>query len=381
MKVTSQGNVFSIHTDLLQTHNEIPPQFYSVRCSSERGYYLLLRAPLGMNGEKIYGVQHEKCEKVLNSFKNFERNLGVILSGDKGIGKSLFAKLLSVKAIEKGYPVLVVDQCYDGLRDFLESIDQECIVLFDEFDKTFDCEEQNELLPMLDGMSAGKKLFVVTCNSISRLNEFMVNRPGRFHYHLRFEYPDAAEVREYLEDKIPEQYYGEIQDVVIFSRKVKLNYDCLRAIAFELSMGIPFGEAIKDLNILNLSDKYYNVCLLYKNGTMLTASEIEMDLFDKGFRISIDLTDASERFVVSVGFLIEDIIWDESVQALTVPIEKLTFGYDESTSRRGIRSRIWDDDDEEERAKKKDICDRYKGLVPWKFVISYAYSSNPHYSA
>ena len=42
--------------------------------------------------EKAYGVHTEKLEKVMDSFKLFSRSLGVILSGDKGIGKSLFAK-------------------------------------------------------------------------------------------------------------------------------------------------------------------------------------------------------------------------------------------------------------------------------------------------
>ena len=87
--------------------------------------------------EKVYGVHPEKADKVIAAFAMFERNLGVILSGDKGIGKSLFARVLSSKAVKTGYPVIIVDQFIPGIASYIESIDQEAVILFDEFDKTF----------------------------------------------------------------------------------------------------------------------------------------------------------------------------------------------------------------------------------------------------
>lgn len=124
----------------------------------------------------------EKAEKVLRSFKVFQRNLGVILSGDKGIGKSLFARLLSAKAVEAGYPVIIVDQAFPGIASYIESIEQEVVFLFDEFDKTFgsnhDSDPQSTFLSLFDGTSQGKKLFIITCNSLHGLNDYMVNRPA-----------------------------------------------------------------------------------------------------------------------------------------------------------------------------------------------------------
>ena len=140
-------------------------------------------------------------------------------------------------------------------RAVFESIEQEVVVLFDEFDKTFDgikvsensASAQASMLSLFDGMSTGKKLFVITCNSLSGMNEYLLNRPGRFHYHFRFNYPTADEIREYLQDKLDKQYWEEIDKVISFSQKVDLNYDCLRAIAFELNMGDKFENAIQDL--------------------------------------------------------------------------------------------------------------------------------------
>lgn len=74
--------------------------------------------------EKVYGVQSGKVAKVLNSFKVFNRNLGVILSGNKGIGKSLTAKMIAQEAIKQGYPVILVSQYIPGIANFIEAIDQ-----------------------------------------------------------------------------------------------------------------------------------------------------------------------------------------------------------------------------------------------------------------
>lgn len=236
--------------------------------------------------EKVYGVHEAKVNKVMNGFKSFARSLGVILSGDKGIGKSLFAKMLCAKAVSEGYPVIVCDTCYPGIAHFIDSIDQELVVLFDEFDKTFksskDSEKQDAqaaMLSLFDGVSMNKKLFCVTCNDLSKLNDFLVNRPGRFHYHFRFEYPTKEEIEVYMRDHLPEVKWGEIDKVTDFARKIELNYDCLRAIAYELTLCASFEEAVADLNILK-PDRGQNCLffLMFDDGTRMH-EERSCDLF------------------------------------------------------------------------------------------------------
>lgn len=112
-------------------------------------------------------------------------------------------------------------------------------------------------------------MYIVTCNELYGLNEYIVNRLGRFHYHFRFEYPTAVEIRAYLEDKLEKKYYGEIDKVIDFAGHINLNYDCLRAIAFELNQGTTFEEAITELNILNVDMEEYDVYLYYETGDVL----------------------------------------------------------------------------------------------------------------
>lgn len=286
MKIVNTGNLYRIYSDDLKTYDQLPANTYLVNFSQMSGFYLEAYPNIEVT-EKIYGVHESKVAKILNSFKIFERSLGVILSGDKGIGKSICAKLLSQRSVEAGYPTLIVNSYVPGIADYLTSITQEVVVLFDEFDKTFGAKDesrpQEEMLTLFDGLSQGKKLFIITCNEIHRLNEFLVNRPGRFHYHLRFDYPTAEEITEYLKDKLPEFAYDEISKVVDFSAKVKINYDCLRAISFELAQGSTFEDAIKDLNIVNVDNEYYKVTAYFTDGSKTNTRECCVDLFSREF--------------------------------------------------------------------------------------------------
>lgn len=316
MKVINTGSNYSFYGDEVKTYDTLPSIAYTVEFSEKSGFYLERFSDINVK-EKIYGIHQEKVEKVFNTFTEFERSLGVILSGDKGIGKSLFGKMLSIKCVQEGYPLIIVNRYYQGIASFLDSIEQEVMVLFDEFDKTFGevragdgfANPQTELLSLFDGISQGKKLFVISCNSLRNISDFLVNRPGRFHYHFRFEYPGDTEITEYFTDKLEEQYRGEIEKVISFSKKVPLNYDCLRAIAFELNKGDPFEEAIKDLNIVNMNDEEYKLKLCFENGRSFTKESHTMDLFDEAGSERTWLYDSQGKYIY-VSFDICNVKWD-----------------------------------------------------------------------
>lgn len=318
MKVVSVGREYMIYDDSLKTHDKFPAQSYYLRFSKMRGFFLEAQDEIEIKEEKVYGVHNEKIQKVLSGFERSNRNFGVILSGYKGIGKSLFAKLLSKTAVDEGYPVIIIDHFIPGLAALLEDIKQEVVVLFDEFDKTFgnvkagdgEANPQDTLLSLFDGMSNGKKLFVVTCNSLQSLSDYLINRPGRFHYHFRFDYPSLAEIDEYMKDKLDEKYYGEIEKVKHFAIKVDLNYDCLRAIAFELNTGLHFEEAIKDLNIMNMSSEYFNLTLYFESGLTMTNRRVALDMFNKTDKYNVGMYDNKGREIGNISFIPGDFQFD-----------------------------------------------------------------------
>ena len=288
MKVINTGNTYRVYDNSLVTFEGFPANVYRINFNPMGGFFIE-KYPNIEVCEKIYGVHEKKVEKVLNAFNRSDKNLGVILSGPKGIGKSLTAKLIVEEGLKKDYPVFIVDTYYPGIADYINQIEQESIILFDEFDKTFCGKSENrdtlsdpqtEMLTLFDGLSVGKKLFVITCNEIRNLNDYLVNRPGRFHYHFRFEYPSNEEIATYLQDHLDKEYWDEIDKVVKFANKVNLNYDCLRAIAFELQNGEKFEIAIKDLNIVNTEREMFRITVKLKNGTVLKTRRSCLDLFD-----------------------------------------------------------------------------------------------------
>ena len=179
MNVVNSGSRYQIYGEDVKTYKNLPIGSYEVNFNKMTGFFLSSRSDLIVNEEKIYGNHEEKVNKVIRSFEISNRNFGIILSGQKGIGKSLFARVLAQKAIEANLPVITVNYYNPGIADFLASIEQEVVVIFDEFEKTFGKSEnmdpQEEMLTLFDGLDSGKKLFVITCNDVNKLNSYLIN--------------------------------------------------------------------------------------------------------------------------------------------------------------------------------------------------------------
>lgn len=367
MKAIKIGNRVEIYNDTVRTFDALPPKTYMVRFAKMSGFYLEEYADIAVNEEKVYGRQMEKARKVIAAYQRFDRNLGVILSGDKGIGKSLFARLLAVHAMEEGIPVLVVDKYIPGIATYLAGVNQRVMLLFDEFDKTFGGikppegaqEPQTEMLSLFDGISQGKKLFVITCNEIRHLNDCIVNRPGRFHYHFRFDYPSEGEIRSYLMDKLEQKYYDEINTIVEFSRKVDLNYDCLRAIALEVNSGERFGTAIQDLNILNLVQDKYDLEVHFKNGKVIGAQGIEVNFFSQDQK-NVYISEDNYHEIINVHFYTQDCEYDMQNRYAVIPAKKFMLTYDEDYE--------------------SELVNRMKALIPDFLILRKVRNQSLHYA-
>lgn len=284
MNVVNSGTRYQIYDETVQTYRHLPAGTYSVNFHPMAGFSLVQRTDMEAKESHIYGNTINKVAKTLTSYQRQNRNFGVILSGNKGIGKTLFVRLLAQKAIEIGYPVIIVDKYLEDVSNFLSSIEQDVLVIFDEFEKTYpitndeDC--QSELLSLFDGIDGGHKLFVVTCNDVSKLNSYLVDRPGRFHYHFRMTAPSNEEVLEYLNDNLLPQYrseklYHTLSNLAVM---MELPYDYLRAIVSELNQGYELQDTMSDLNISRPSDVRVDIEIVRKDGSIEYAYSRNVDL-------------------------------------------------------------------------------------------------------
>ena len=345
MQIINNGIEYSIIDGGSMFLDRLPPKVFSVCFSKMRGNFLSERLQPIAETHKIYGNTPVRVDKIFKTFSIRDRNLGVLLSGCKGMGKTVFMRHLSNVANKMGYPVIIVDNNLPGISDFISKIEQEVVVIFDEFEKTFlkDGEiegdqqgGQTQFLTLFDGMGGGKKLFVVAVNETYRLSQFFINRPGRFFYHFKFKYLNGDDVREYCADNLNNDVSGDVIDkLVTISNLHNINYDSLSAIVSELNNGYTLRETVNDLNIdIDETEKLYDLQIevegvLYSSRCWIGEDSRDRRCFPGGNDgdFSTTMSPVNEvgncRNYINVTFNMEKAIYDKNGTSMSIPTNGL----------------------------------------------------------
>ena len=270
------GNTYRVSaTGAMDIHKSLPAGNYIIKETSTGELYLEHIGDFEIKG-KTYGDHTRNCGRILNTFLSRPSTTGVMLTGEKGSGKSLLAKAVSIEGATQGIPTIVINAPWHGdkFSSFIQSIEQQCIILFDDFEKVYDSEQQEAILTLLDGVFPSKKLFLLTCNDKWRVDHHMRNRPGRIFYMIDFIGLTVEFIREYCEDNLKNKSHIDkiCQISSLFSQ---FNFDMLKALVEEMNRyDEPPELALKMLNVKPEFDKGGN--------------KFNVDLTVDGIPISVD---------------------------------------------------------------------------------------------
>lgn len=266
--------------DSMDLHDMLPADNYTVKKDQHGQLYLEKIesfTPIG----KYYGNTLKHTSRIVNTFGDRIVSTGVMLTGEKGSGKTLLAKNVSIELAKSGVPTIVINQPWvgDQFNKLLQDITQPCVILFDEFEKTYDREEQEKILTLLDGVFGSKKLYMFTCNDKHRVDYHMKNRPGRIFYMIDFAGLSIEFIEEYCNDNLKNK--ANIQTVInISSLFSKFNFDMLASLLQEMNR---YDETAQEaLAILNIKPEFdmgtqYGIELFDGNKAIPDCSRMEFD--------------------------------------------------------------------------------------------------------
>lgn len=209
----TDNSVRIMNSDTINIVKDIPIGIYKTVFDRMSGTYLE-RTEVKLAHGKIYGNSEKIAQHIIDAFgmNSSEKNLGVLLSGDKGLGKTLTCRLI-IEKVFKERPIIMVSNYSPDLSDFLSNI-KGCVILMDEFEKFMsgnangsdnedDQSKQEAILSILDGNTGcSGNLFLFTVNNLYRVDDNLKARPGRIKYHYRFKSETADVVREYCKDNL-----------------------------------------------------------------------------------------------------------------------------------------------------------------------------------
>lgn len=284
---TQHNNIFALADKSTVEVEDIESGVYRLK-QSMTGLYLEKIEDNYLLPPKIYGNPMPRADRILQTWRERKKNTGLLLSGDKGSGKTLLSQILCNKGIaEDEAAVVLISLPIAGqdLTDLLAEIKRPLIICIDEFEKIYNREKsdvQKAMLTMMDGSNLNGALFVLTVNDQWAIDSHMLNRPGRIYYHYRYAGLDEEFIRSYCEDKLDDK--TKIDDIIALTVLIdSFSFDILQAIVEELNRyNEPVGDVLKHLNIKTYGseseDKTKFVFNIYdSNGNDITSVYNKLD--------------------------------------------------------------------------------------------------------
>jgi len=121
--------------DNLKIYEKLPPGNYNIG-ADDQGFFLNKVEDFQVSG-KIYGDLLAQKDRIMSTFIDRPASTGVLLSGEKGSGKTLLTRIIATHAATLGYPTILINSVLKGesFNQFLQRIEQPTVIIFYEYEK------------------------------------------------------------------------------------------------------------------------------------------------------------------------------------------------------------------------------------------------------
>lgn len=251
----------------------LPPGIYNFQAMPDR-WWLERTASRFVFPYKIYGSQDAIIDRIKHAWATLPGNIGVLLNGLKGTGKTITAQQIVNWAIDEGMVVLNAQRPVP-LAMIMDKVEQPMLILYDEFEKTHDEKQhqgaQQQMLSAMDGLSRGlhRRLFVFTTNTRA-VNENFIDRPSRIRYHWEFGRMAIDVIEALLDDLLDFELVHLRSEVISYlnSREV-LTFDVAKAVIMECNAFRQGPETFKAcMNLTERAPTAYKLEIVHSDGRL-----------------------------------------------------------------------------------------------------------------
>lgn len=210
---------------------------------------------------KVYGVETAFINRVVKTWNNISGNMGLLLNGIKGTGKTVTAQQI---ANALGLPVILITRDMGGLLPFINEIQQDVFLMFDEYEKSFQVERGNstKLLTVMDGIlkNGFRKFFMLTTNN-PRIDENMQQRPSRVWYTKEYGNLSVEIIKEIVDDKLIHKHLRDVTIKFIASLQL-ITMDIVSSVIQEVNIHEEDPLLFKDIFNVKVVEPKYDIVSL-----------------------------------------------------------------------------------------------------------------------
>ncbi len=257
------GNTFSIDEVTSQV-DKLPVAVYKLQFNDIIGrFYLTMISEKFEFPYKLYNTENEFVARVKKTWDNTNGNMGILLNGIKGTGKTVTAEQI---CNNMNQPVIIVTQNYKGLTNFLNEFQQDITVFIDEYDKIF--ERSNNLLTVMDGVlkTSSRILFLMTTNN-QWVETNMLQRPSRIRYIKQYGDLPLNVIMEVVDDMLVHTHHRK-RTIEMIANLPIITMDLVKSVVQEVNIHDEDPFSFKEFFNVNgeNDDKRFNVYYLNEQG-------------------------------------------------------------------------------------------------------------------